>query len=87
LTTEGGYKLRMGKLAQPNLPIFQARNGQPLNLDNLARRVIVPALSRCAVCQKQEDEHKPERHVFERGRVLPRWHGWHVPPWHCYQPS
>ena len=87
MTTESGYKLRMGKLAQPNLPIFQARNGQPLNLDNLARRVIVPALSRCAVCQKQEDEHKPEGHVFERGRVLPRWHGWHLPRWHCYQPS
>ena len=32
----------MGILAQPNLPIFQAGNGQPLNLDNLARRVIAP---------------------------------------------
>jgi len=27
----------MGKLAQPNLPIFQAGNGKPLNLDNLVK--------------------------------------------------
>ena len=32
----------MGVLAQPGLPIFQAGNGKPLNLDNLARRVIAP---------------------------------------------
>jgi integrase len=36
------HKLRAGKLAQPDLPIFQAGNGKPLNLDNLARRVISP---------------------------------------------
>jgi integrase len=71
-------KLRAGILAQPGLPIFQAGNGQPLNLDNLARRVIVPALSPCAVCRKQEDEHKPEGHVYERDKSLPAWHGWHA---------
>lgn len=36
------HKLRAGVLAQPGLPIFQAGNGKPLNLDNLARRVIAP---------------------------------------------
>jgi integrase len=36
------HKVRAGKLAQPDLPIFQAGNGKPLNLDNLARRVISP---------------------------------------------
>ena len=36
------HKVRAGKLAQPNLPIFQAGNGKPLNLDNLARRIISP---------------------------------------------
>jgi integrase len=35
-------RVRAGILAQPGLPIFQAGNGQPLNLDNLARRVIAP---------------------------------------------
>jgi integrase len=36
------HRRRMGILAQPNLPIFQAGNGCPLNLDNLASRVIAP---------------------------------------------
>ena len=36
------HKLRAGILAQSDLPIFQAGNGKPLNLDNLARRVISP---------------------------------------------
>jgi integrase len=35
---------RMGILATSESPIFQAGNGKPLNLDNLARRVIAPAL-------------------------------------------
>jgi integrase len=37
----------MGKLAVG--PIFQAGNGSPLNLDNLARRVIVPVLKEAGV--------------------------------------
>ena len=36
------HKIHAGILAQPDLPIFQAGNGKPLNLDNLARRVISP---------------------------------------------
>jgi integrase len=72
------HKLRLGKLAQPNLPIFQAGNGKPLNLDNLARRVIVPALSRCEICRKPEEEHKPEGHEYKRDSSLPHWHGWHA---------
>jgi integrase len=37
------HRQRMGKLAVG--PIFQAGNGKPLNLDNLARRVILPLLA------------------------------------------
>ena len=70
------HKIRMGKLAVG--PIFQAGNGKPLNLDNLARRVIMPGLSRCAVCRKSEEDHKPEGHLFERDNSLPHWHGWHA---------
>ena len=36
------HRVSAGKLAQPDLPIFQTGNGKPLNLDNLARRVVVP---------------------------------------------
>jgi integrase len=72
------HKLRMGQLAQPGLPIFQAGNGSPLNLDNLARRVIIPALSRCVVCRKLKVKHGPEAHAFQRDKSLPCWHGWHA---------
>jgi hypothetical protein len=58
-------------------PIFQAGNGKPLNLDNLVRRVIVPTLPRCAVCRKQESEHRPKGHMFLRHKALPQLHGWH----------
>jgi integrase len=70
------HRARMGKLAVG--PIFQAGNRSALNLDNLARRVIAPALDRCLVCQKQKNQHKSERHLFQRNEALPRWHGWHA---------
>ena len=68
----------MGKLAQSNLPIFQAGNGKPLNLDNLVRPVIVPALTRCEVCVKPESEHAKNGHEFKLDNTLPIWHGWHA---------
>jgi integrase len=70
------HRFRMGKLAVG--PIFQGGTGKPLNLDNLVRRVIVPALSRCSVCRQPEDEHKAEGHLFQRDTSLPEWHGWHA---------
>jgi integrase len=72
------HKLRMGKLAQPNLPIFQAGNGKPLNLDNLVRRFILPALSRCAVCRQSEAKHTKTDHAFQLDKTIPSWHGWHA---------
>ena len=72
------HRLRAGILAQSTLPIFQAGNGQPLNLDNIARRIILPALSPCAICTQQESEHLPDGHTFQRDKALPMWHGWHA---------
>lgn len=46
-------------------------------------RVIAPALSRCAICRKREDEHRPEAHLFQCDESLPRWHGWHG--WHAFR--
>ena len=71
------HRLRMGKLAEPDSPIFQAGHGQPLNLDNLARRVIAPSIEKCAKCQKPETAHKPEGHLFELDKSI-RWAGWHA---------
>jgi integrase len=72
------HKLRAGKLAEDGKPIFQAGNGEPLNLDNLVNRGIKPALSRCVTCRKAEDEHPAEGHLFQRDESLPTWHGWHA---------
>ncbi len=69
------HRQRMGKLAVG--PIFQAGNGKPLNLDNLARRVIIPAIEKCVKCRKAEADHKPEAHLFELDTTL-AWHGWHA---------
>ena len=38
----------------------------------------MPALSRCEICRKSEEEHKPEGHIFKRDNSLPHWHGWHA---------
>jgi hypothetical protein len=62
-------------------PVFELDNifgMDTLNLDNLMKRAIAPALSRCTVCKKQEDEHKPEGHAYQRDNSLPHWHGWHA---------
>jgi integrase len=69
------HRARMGKLTVG--PIFQAGNGSPLNLENLARRVITPAIEKCLVCRKSESEHKPEGHMFKLDETL-QWHGWHA---------
>ena len=48
-------------------------------LNNLLRRVILPALTRCESCRKSEAEHRYERHQFLRDNRIPEWHGWHAP--------
>lgn len=69
------HRQRMGRLAVG--PIFQAGNGKPLNLDNLARRVIIPAIEKCVKCKQSEADHKPEGHMFELDKAT-KWHGWHA---------
>ena len=52
------------------------RRGQAVNLDNMARLSVRPALSRCAICKGAESaEHQD--HDFERDEALPHWHGWY----------
>jgi integrase len=69
------HRQRMGKLAVGH--IFQAGNGKPLNLDNLARRVIAPAIERCVRCRQPESKHKTDGLMFELDKTL-AWHGWHA---------
>jgi hypothetical protein len=59
--------------------MFPARTGKPINLENLARRVLAPALNRCAVCHHKKTDHGPRvEHRFERDESLPKWHGFHA---------
>lgn len=69
------HRQKMGKLAIRY--IFQSGNGNPLNLDNLARRIIIPAIEKCCVCRKSKREHKIEGHMFKLDETL-QWHGWHA---------
>jgi len=70
------HRMRMGKLAVG--PIFQAGNGNPLNLDNLARRAIIPALEKCTVCGDSKEVHEADGHEYRRDNSLPKWRGWHA---------
>jgi integrase len=70
------HRARAGKLAVGF--IFQGGTGQPLNLDNIARRVIQPAIEKCGLCKSSKEEHKPEGHLFQHDNALPKWYGWHA---------
>jgi len=72
------HRERMGVWVGDDLPIFQTTNHKPINLANLVKRKITPALSRCKVCRKPESVHKPEAHIFQRDETFPQWHGWHA---------
>ena len=71
------HRQRMGVLAAEDLPIFQSGIGTPINLANLAKRIIVPRIEKCIRCRKAKAEHKPEAHLFELDRSL-YWKGWHA---------
>ncbi len=71
------HRLRMGQLAASDLPIFQSGIGTPINLANVAKRIIVPRIEKCVKCRKPKTEHRPEAHLFELDRSL-CWKGWHA---------
>ena len=37
-----------------------------------------PALNRCEVCRKPENDHANEKHKYKRDARFPEWHGWHA---------
>lgn len=55
--------------------ILAGKRGQLVNLDNMAKRVIVPAIEKCSVCRESKADHKALGHPFERDKSLPQWHG------------
>jgi integrase len=59
-------------------PIFAGRNGKPVNLNNILKRMILPALNRCEFCRKCKTAHQENGHAFKPDQSLPKWHGWHA---------
>jgi hypothetical protein len=57
-------------------PILPGPSGKLMILDNLSKRVVVPALKRCSVCGEQESEHE-EEHEFKLDDSIPKWAGWY----------
>ena len=47
-------------------------------MNNLLRRVILPALNRCAVFRAAEMDHAGSDHEYKRNPRPPEWHGWHA---------
>src|SRR5262249_52935241 len=59
--------------------IFPSGGKQPLELNNVIRRTVLPVLNRCVSCQQPEGEcDKKVPHKYERDASLPEWHGWHA---------
>jgi hypothetical protein len=45
-------------------------------LDNLSKRVVIPALKRYAICSQQESDHDVH-HEFKLDESIPKWTGWY----------
>jgi len=70
------HRLRNGN-AQSG-PMFPNLSGNPLCLNNVLGRQILPALRRCELCGKAESEHAEAKHDFKLNEQFPKWRGWHA---------
>ena len=74
-------RLKMHRLCYGNPtsgPIFPNAAGNPMVLNNLVYRVIIPALNVCENCGNAEQDHANSEHKYKRDSRLPEWHGWHA---------
>jgi integrase len=58
--------------------ILATPSGKPVDLHNLARRVIVPALDICGACHKLHSTHEKADHEFKRDPLMPEWKGFYA---------
>jgi integrase len=72
-----GHKARCKNATAENYIFAGERFGAPLNLANLARRVVKPAIEHCLKCQKSRAKHDKEDHTFDLDPTL-IWKGWHA---------
>lgn len=60
-------------------PILRGQHGNPVDLNTLAKREIIPVLRRCAVCHEPNDKkHRESGHEFKLDTSLPKWRGWYA---------
>jgi integrase len=58
--------------------ILATATGRPIDLHNLAARVIVPALTKCTVCRKPKADHTKADHEHVQDPSLPAWQGFYA---------
>ncbi len=58
-------------------PILRGPSGKPLDLHNLANRVVIPTLKKCVGCQLSESDHRKADHDFRLDGSISKWHGWY----------
>jgi integrase len=57
--------------------ILATPSGRPIDLHNLAARVIVPSLRCCVVCRERESDHAKADHEFQLDPSMPVWKGFY----------
>jgi hypothetical protein len=58
--------------------MFANMSGNPICLNNVLGRQILPSLKRCEVCGKAQTAHADAEHDFKLDEKFPKWHGWHA---------
>jgi hypothetical protein len=70
------HRLRCGD--KKTGPMFANVSGNPVCLNNVLGRQILPSLKRCEVCGKPENVHAEATHDFKLDEKIPKWRGWHA---------
>jgi len=72
-------EMRQADLNPESGPILRGPSGKPLDLHNVAYRIVVPTLHRCGICRKLKTDHDGEAdHDYKLDESLPKWHGWYA---------
>lgn len=58
--------------------ILSTQSGRPVDLHNLARRIIAPSLDLCGLCHEPHATHKKSGHKFDRDPLMPEWKGFYA---------
>jgi hypothetical protein len=73
-TTQGRPRQAGYKSRRESGYILSSPLGNPVDLHNLASRVVIPRLAHCAECAEEKKKHGTNGHEFQS---LPAWHGWY----------